>query len=253
MKTFLRFALFCLLLFAAATTACGNVPFIAAEPTAPPTRTPRPTFTPLPEFTDTPAVPPTRAATATSAATNTVAAPATTAPEPTNTAAPKAPTQPPRPVNTQPPPAPTKPPLPMALSETPTPCDQEGSFSEIMVDVRNRVPPRTLTTGLYFAVFDGSGKLLTDYNGKPYVGVTDDGRASSGYAWGSDCRRSSDALSPVRFNGKVEVGDAVRAGVDRMVFRFIKGPTDYTPQSADVNLEFPKGIARRWWLNFFSP
>jgi hypothetical protein len=253
--------MFLLIMLAAGLNACSSIPFVAANETATPTRTPRPTFTPRPsataisEATDTPGATATSAenVAATATAEETGSAAEATATEPRATKALAKASQPPRPQNTVPPPAPTKASPPIQLEQTPYDCPQDGSFYEIVIDVRHRGnSPRKFAAGLYFAVFDPSGNLLRDASGKVLVGLTDDG-GQSGYAYGSDCHRDSSSLNPIRFNGKMDVGDVVRSGAHQMIFRFVKSASDMSPQSPNVVLTFPANQADRWWLHLGAP
>lgn len=251
MKIRILFVCVSLCLATVLLSACGT-PALPGGATPTITRTPRPTFTPAPEFTntptrapatDTPAASATPNETATSASTATATRPAVTV----------------RPANTQPPPPPTIPPFPVSpdpgLSPSGTfnfPCDQAGSFYEIILYTKiPGSPPRPFKAGLSFAVLDTAGNLLRDGAGKPLVGITDDG-AMSGQAYGANCMRESSITNPDRFNGKLDVGDVVRASTTdvTMIFRFVKSASDLSPQSANVTITFPKSSARRWWMYF---
>jgi hypothetical protein len=215
-------------------TACGGVPFIAQnEPTATATRRIRPTFTPKPRPTDTPEVTPTDEPTETQV-------PETTTEPPTQVPVTKAPTKVPAAPRPTKPPAPTEPPKP-AFAVTVTSqylCEQDGIFEVAL----NAKKGKAFIEGLYFAAFDSGGRLLQDGAGKNLVSATYPASQSTG----SNCRLSGSFDTPNIDNGKLDVGDAVRAGTNPIIIRFVKSATDMTPISPDITINFGKG--GRYWI-----
>ncbi len=222
-----------------AFSACGGVPFVSQNtPTETATRrTIRPTFTPKPRVTATQETAPT------------LEPDPTGEPEPT-----KEPTQEPEPVTntprptrrpqqTQPtkPPQPTAPPQPQFLIKIGTNylCEQQGVYKVIV----NAKSGRTLMAGATFAFFDGSGRLLQDGAGKDLIAVT---TGDFNISIGSNCRVESDRTSPNTSNGELDVGDAVRAGNNPIIMRFVKSAADLTPISENVTINFANG--GQYWI-----
>lgn len=220
----------------ASITACGGVPFVAQnEPTATATRRIRPTFTPKPRPTATEEITP------------------TDVPEPTDEPAPtdEAPTQAPVQVTNAPTkkpvaPKPTNPPAPTAV---PKPqfavnvtsqylCEQQGIY-EIAFNVKKG---KAFAEGIAFAAFDGAGNILRDGADKELVSTTYPASQSTG----SNCRLSGSFDTPNIDNGKLDVGDVARRGVSPIIIRFVKSPTDFTPISADIPVNF--GSGGRYWI-----
>lgn len=226
------------LIVGAGIIGCGSIPFIAQnEPTATATRRIRPTFTPKPRATATEEIEP------------------TTEPEPTEELPTDEPepeeTETPAPVTKAPtkksgPPAPTQPPAP---TDVPKPkfsvnitsqflCEQEGIF-EIAVNAKKGKAP---TEGIWFAAFDGGGRLLQDGAGKPLVTATYPVSVSTA----GNCKLSGSFENPVINNGKLDVVDAVRAGTSNVVIRFVKSEQDLTAISPDIPVNF--GSGGRFWI-----
>lgn len=220
----------------ASITACGGVPFVAQnEPTATATRRIRPTFTPKPRATPTEEIAPTEEPEPTQE------------PEPTDVPQPTdepPPTDAPKPVTRAPkatkPPAPTEAPKPQFSVNVTSQylCDQEGIF-EVALNLKQG---RGFPEGIAFAAFDGGGNLLRDGAEKELVSVTYPASQSTG----SNCRLSGSFDTPNIDNGKLDVADAVRRGVSPIVIRFVKSPTDMTPISADIPINF--GTGGRYWI-----
>ena len=238
----LALVLLALIFMLLAITACNSMPFLAQnDATGTPSRTPRPTFTPKPRPTDTPEVIDTPEV----QDTETPEGDVTETPEnvdatPTNKpAAPPAATRKPQPTT---PPQPTVPTFPITISDM-FPCPQDGIY-EVTVSVKKQGKPghRPYAAGLYFAAFDQSGRLLQDGAGKNLIAVTGE---ESSVSFGANCQREASRLHPDSPNGKLDVGDAAHAGTTNMLIRFIKSPTDLTPISADMPVNFGTG-ARLW-------
>ncbi len=215
-------------------SACGGLPFLSqSEPTATPTRRVRPTFTPKPQATPTEEQPteeplPTEKPTQEPVPTDT--------PEPVTVQ----PTSPPRPRPTNPP-APTAPPAPQFSVNATSQylCDQQGIYKIII----NAKKGRTFAGGLVFGVFDQGGRLLQDAAGKDLIGVT---QADINISIGSNCRAEASFESPNSSNGELDVGDAVRAGNDPVIVRFVKSTSDLTPISPDLRVQF--GAGGQYWI-----
>ncbi len=234
--------LFLLLLALAALVAlpaCSAVPFVAQnEPTETATRRIRPTFTPKPRPTETEEIIPTEEPTEEPEATDEPAPteePPTAAPKPV-TKAPKPPSQP---KATQPP-EPTAVPKPaFAVNVTSQYlCEQEGIY-EVAFNLKQG---KGFPEGIAFAAFDGAGNLLRDGAEKEMVSVTYPASQSTG----SNCRLSGSFDTPNVDNGKLDVADAARRGVSPIIIRFVKSPTDMTPISPDIPVNFGKG--GRYWV-----
>lgn len=214
--------------------ACGILPG-QGEPTATPTRrAPRPTFTPRAVTTPTEEIQPTDEPTRTD----------TPEPEPTDEPTPvpvtKAPTKRPvaqQPKPTTPPQPPPKPKLPISVTSE-FMCEQDGIY-EVVVSVKQG---RALIEGVVFAAFDAGGRLLQDGAGKNLITATYPVSQSTA----GNCRLSGSYDSPVINNGKLDVGDAVRAGANPVVVRFVKSQDDLTPLSPDIRIDFGKG--GRYWI-----
>lgn len=224
-----------------AVTACDSTSFLTQnDATGTPTRTPRPTFTPRPRATDTPEA----TETPLEEITDTSDADVTETPEEVEATPTKKPAAPVATRKPQPtaPPQPTVPSLPLTVSDS-FACPQDGIF-EITVSVKKPGKPghRPYAAGLYFAAFDQSGRLLQDGAGKNLIAVTGE---ESSVSFGANCQREASRLHPDSPNGKLDVGDAARAGTTSMIIRFIKSPSDMTPTSADIPIDFGSG-ARLW-------
>lgn len=220
----------------ASITACGGVPFVAQnEPTATATRRIRPTFTPKPRPTATKEVTPTDLPEPTDET-------APTDEPPTNEPAPatKAPTK--KPVAPKPtsPPEPTAVPKPQFAVNVTSQylCAQPGIY-EIAFNVKKG---KAFAEGTAFAAFDSGGNLLRDGAEKELVSTTYPASQSTG----SNCRLSGSFDTPNVDNGKLDVGDAARRGVSPIIIRFVKSPTDLTPISADIPVNFGEG--GRYWI-----
>jgi hypothetical protein len=144
------------------------------------------------------------------------------------------------------PPQPTKPSFPVYPDFGPPYfCPQEG-VDEVVIYARLASgSPRPFAGGLYVGAFDSSGQVLKDGAGKPLVGVTQPQPSTS---YGTNCQKPYDRLHPDWTNGKLDVGDAVRAGTTKMIIRFVRSLTDFTPLSQDVAVDF--SAPGRWWLYF---
>lgn len=216
------------------SAACGSIPFVAQnEPTATATRRVRPTFTPKPSPTQTVEVTPTDIPTETVQATETTAA--TSTPKPV-TSAPRNPPAP-RPQATTPP-QPPKPQFSINATSTYL-CEQQGIYEVIL----NAKRGRAFAGGLVFGAFDAGGRLLQDGAGKNLIGTT---QSDISISIGSNCRVEADFTSPNSSNGKLDVGDAVRAGTNPIIIKFIKSATDFTPLSPDIPVNFGKG--GQYWM-----
>ncbi len=206
-----------------------------------PTFTPRASATPIPEETDTPEVTDTPApADATDTPEAAAAATATTKP----TAKPKAPAQPTAK------PQPPQPPQPTFAVHpdfgAPYFCAQEGVYEvSLYIKKDGKAGKRPFAGGLWVGAFTSSGEVLKDGAGKPLVTQT---WPEMSISYGSNCQREYDRTSPDATNGKLDVGDAVRAGTKNMILRFVRSQSDYTPISADVPLDFTR--SGRWWMYF---
>jgi hypothetical protein len=215
--------------------ACSSIPFVAqSQPTATPTtRRIRPTFTPKPqasptkEITPTEEPPPaTEAPTEEPQATNT---PVPVTPKPTTKPAVRQPTNPP------PPPAPQ-----FAVKfNTSYLCEQQGIYKVIISAKRGNA----LMAGATFAIFDQGGNLLQDAAGKKLIGVT---QGDFNVSIGSNCRAGADRVHPNTSNGELEVGDAVRAGNNPIIIRFVKSADDLTPISENLSMNF--GSGGQYWV-----
>jgi hypothetical protein len=216
---------------------CGSVPFVAqVEPTATSTRAPRPTFTPKPRATPTE----TEAPEPTEEPEPTLVEEPTAEPEiPTATsiAPTRAATRPPRPTQ---PPQPTAPPAPQFTVNATSKymCPQEGIFEVTL----NTKKGRAFVEGQWFAAFDMGGRLLQDGAGKDLKSATYPPSQSTG----SNCQQSGSFDSPNIDTGKLDVGDAVRQGINPLVIRFIRSETDLTPISPDFVIDF--GTGGRYWI-----
>lgn len=214
--------------------ACSGVPFVSVnEPTATATRRIRPTFTPKPRATPT-EIEPTEEPEPTDEPQPTDE-PATETPVPVTKAA----TKPPAPKATKPP-EPTVPPKPQFAMNVTSQfiCEQEGIF-EVVVNVKKG---KAMVEGITFAAFDAGGRLLQDGAGNNLVTATYPVSVSTA----GNCKLSGSFENPVINNGKLDVGDAVRAGANRIIIRFVKSAADLTPISPDIPIDFGKG--GRYWI-----
>lgn len=217
--------------------ACGSVPFVAQnEPTATATRrAARPTFTPKPRATATAEIIPTEEPEAT-------AEPEATEEAPTQEPAPvtKAPTKKPAPPKATNPPAPTEIPKPQFAINITSQflCEQEGIY-EIAVNAKKGKAP---TEGIWFAAFDGGGRLLEDGAGKALVTATYPVSVSTA----GNCKLSGSFENPVINNGKLDLVDPMRAGATGVVIRFVKSANDLTAISPDIPVNF--GSGGRYWI-----
>jgi hypothetical protein len=226
-------------LIAICSAACEAVPFVAQnQATATPTRRVRPTFTPKPRATPTEIEPteepqPTDEPVQEATDEPTEAEP-TDKPAPTQrpvTRAPAKPTNPPAP------PPPSKPQFSVTATSKYM-CAQDGIF-EVVVNAKKG---RAFLEGLAFAAFDSGGRLVQNGAGKDLIGVTEPASVSIG----SNCQVDASFDSPNISNGKIDVSDAVRQGVSPIVVKFVKSPTDLTPISADIPIDF--GAGGRYWI-----
>ncbi|MGB8646395.1 MAG: hypothetical protein WCF84_14245 [Anaerolineae bacterium] len=244
--------LIALALMLAITSACDSTQLGAFNnATETPTRTPRPTFTPRPSATTIPSATATEAATDTPAPTDTLEAQATDTvpPQPTKTKVS------PKPVQPTNPPAPPKPILPIYPDNsygnglTQNFCGQGGSVYEIIVYMKMAGDkPRAWATGYTFGVFAPDGTWLTDYNKNKLISPPTDDARQAGTGFGYNCLHGGSFTDLEKYNGKLDVGDAVRAGNKTMILRFVKSSTDPTPLSPDITLDFSQ--TGRWWLWF---
>ena len=220
-----------------AFSACGSVPFVSQNnPTETPTRRAvRPTFTPKPRATATEEVEPTEE------------------PEPTDEPAPteepspipvtKAPTKKPAVQQPKPttPPQPTVPPAPKFLVKFTSNylCEQQGIY-KVIINAKNG---RAFAGGQTFAFFSQGGALLQDGAGKNMVGVT---TGDINVSIGSNCRSEASFESPNSSNGELDVSDAVRAGNNPIVLRFVKSADDLSPISDNLSINFGNG--GQYWV-----
>lgn len=215
---------------------CDSLPLIApSNPTATPSRTPRPTFTPKPRITPT----------------EIAELEPTEEPQPTEepTFEPEPPTATPRPATRAPtrrpqPPPPTKPPEPTKPQFLVNPtsqylCPQEGIF-EVIVNAKKG---RAFAGGLVFAAFDTAGNLLKNGAGQDMIAQTE---SAISISIGANCRVEATFENPNASNGKIDVGDAVRAGINPIIIRFVRSRSDLTPISPDIRIDFGKG--GQYWL-----
>jgi len=219
-------------------TACGAVPFIGqGEPTATATRRVRPTFTPRAQASPTEEIAPTEEIQPTDEPAPTEELVPTETPEPVTAV----PTRRPAAAKPTSPPAPTAPPAPQfSVNATSSYlCDQQGVYKIII----NAKRGRTFAGGLTFAVFDQGGRLLQDGAGKDMIGTT---ISDINISIGSNCRSEASFESPNSSNGELDVGDAIRAGNNPVIVRFVKSPTDLTPISPDIPANFGQG--GQFWM-----
>lgn len=219
-------------------SGCGAIPFIGqSEPTATATRRVRPTFTPRAQPSPTEEQEPTQEVEPTDE------------PEPTEEVVP---TDTPKPVTAVPtrrpaaakptnPPAPTAPPAPQFSVNATSKylCEQQGVYKLII----NAKRGKTFAGGLTFAVFDQGGRLLQDGAGKNMIGTT---VADINISIGSNCRSEASFESPNSSNGELDVGDAIRAGNNPVIVRFVKSASDLTPISPDISVDFGNG--GQFWM-----
>lgn len=225
-----------------ATAACGSIPFISDnQATETPTRrAPRPTFTPKARATPTEEVQPTEEALPTDEPQATAeiaktAEPATETPAPTK-----------RPVKSQPkatqPPAPPPPPPAPAFAIKVTSnylCKQDGVY-KLIISAKSG---SSYMADTWFGIFDQGGRLLQDGAGKNLVGIT---QGDANISIGSNCLAGADRVHPNTSNAELDVGDAIRAGNNPVVLRFIKSADDLTPLSQNILLNFEQG--GQYWV-----
>lgn len=188
-------------------TGCGGRLLARAEPTSPPTRTPRPTFTPLPEVTDTPV-------------------PTDTPQQPT-----EAPTKPPAPtkkVIATAKPQPTQPPAaPVGPTNTPVPpkssyqysyirqtCEHSGGTYVKVIVFSDYHDPDSQQAGVKVRLsWEADGPSIADvltdaYGEGTFVLAADNTPAKVGtyYAWTINGQggRTSEMSAPIVINGKNE-------------------------------------------------
>ncbi len=222
-----------------AFSACSSVPFISqAGATETPTRRVlRPTFTPKPRATATEEIAPTDEPTETDEPAPTDEPQAT--PIPVTKAPTKAPVvQKPKPTT---PPEPTSPPAPKFLIKFGGNylCEQQGVY-KVIINAKNG---RAFMGGATFAFFSQGGALLQDGAGKNLIGVT---KSDINVSIGSNCRVEADFVNPNSSNGELDVGDAVRAGNNPIVLRFVKSADDLTPISDNLLINFGQG--GQYWV-----
>lgn len=223
----------------AAFSACSPDSFVAQNATTetPTRRAPRPTFTPKPRATATPEeVEPTEEPTETNEPEQVEPTEEPTAEPPT-----QAPTKKPAPAKPTTPPQPTAPPPPQFAIKFNSSylCEQQGIYKVII----NAKSGRAFAGGLTFAFFDQGGTLLQDGAGKNLIGVT---KGDINVSIGSNCRSEASFESPNSSNGELDVGDAVRAGNNPIILRFVKSADDLTPISDNLSINFGNG--GQYWV-----
>ncbi len=193
-----------------AASGCGVRLVAKADPTLPPTRTPRPTFTPRPQETDTPQATDTPQVTDTPQPTDTKAAP-TAKPTVKATAKPvvKATNPPPPPAQPTTPPQPTK--SPYMYSYVSQKCEHSGGTYIKVTVFSDYHDPNSQQAGVKVRLsWDKDGPSIADvltdaYGTATFVLAADGQPAKKGtyFAWtiNGQGARTSDMSAPVVING----------------------------------------------------